>query len=321
MMNESDESVAPELRPSLNALLQASRQFPPLSGANLGFYRKRAKFGGMTPLADIPYSVVNVPAQPAYRAFRLWIINASPDGAVKPVLLHFHGGGFVMGDCQNSLPRLQQLALETDTVIVSVEYGLAPEVRADEARAQHYAALEWTIAQANTLGIDKGKIGLLGVSAGGGHAALMAQQVVQKQQYQLACQLLLYPMLDDRTGSSIVPPAHHGRYLWTAEQNQYGWQAFLNKTPGSSRVPAHHVAARAASLAGLPPTYIGVGELDLFVNENINYAQRLINDGVSTRLNVVAGAFHAFESVAPQTDLARRFNETLVGAINEFMSQ
>ncbi len=318
-MNTCDDSVASELRPPLGALLQASTQFPPLNGANLGFYRKRAKFSGMKPLDNVPYHIITLPEQAAYRPFRLWIINSVPASAAKPALLHFHGGGFVMGDCQNSLPRLQQLAVDTNCVIVSVEYGLAPEVRAEEAQAQHYAALEWVIAHSGELGINPQKTGLFGVSAGGGHAATLAQQVLHKQQYQLACQVLLYPMLDDRTGSSIVPPAHQGRYLWTAEQNQYGWQAFLNKTPGTSKVPAKYVAARAGSLAGLPPTYIGVGALDLFANENIDYARRLLKHGVPTHLNVVAGAFHAFESVAPQASLSKRFNEALVSVVNEFM--
>lgn len=311
--------VAAELRPSLNALLQASSQFPPLNGANLGFYRKRARFSGAKPLADVPYYTVAVPATPDYRAFKLWVVNALPTNLANPALLHFHGGGFVMGDCENSLPRLQQLAMDTGTVIISVEYGLAPEMRVDEAQAQHYAALQWTIEHASELRVDIHNVGLLGVSAGGGHAASLAQQVIQKQQYSLACQILLYPMLDDRTGSSIQPPVHHGRYLWTAEQNQFGWQAYLNKTPGTARVPEKHVPMRAASLAGLPPTYIGVGALDLFVNENIHYAMRLINDGVATHLNVVAGAFHAFESVAPDTPIAHRFNCSLVNAVVDLL--
>lgn len=318
-MDSKDPLVAPELIPSLHALLQLTEQSPPLNGANLGFYRKRAKIGGAKPLPDVPYEIVDVAAGSGYRGFRLWLINHQAAEQSTPVIMHFHGGGLVMGNCQNSLPRMQALAKSLNAVVVSVEYGLAPEVLADEAQLQHFAALKWVISQAAHLGLDAAKIVLLGVSAGGCHAVNLALRCTKLSDIELAGLALLYPMLDDRTGSTVIPPEHHGRYLWTAEQNRYGWQTFLGKAPGSAKIPAHHVPARAETVAGLPQTYIGVGELDLFFNENHTFAERLRQCGISVEINEVPGAFHAFESVAPETPLALQFNQALVIAIGGFL--
>lgn len=318
-MDNKDPLVAPELIPSLRALLQLTEQSPPLNGATLGFYRKRAKIGGAKPMPDVPYEAVDVAAGNGYRGFRLWLINQDTGDSPRPVILHFHGGGLVMGNCQNSLPRMQALAKTLNAVVVSVEYGLAPEVLAEEAQLQHLSALRWVISQAGSFALDITTIVLLGVSAGGCHAVSLALRCARVADIKLAGLALLYPMLDDCTGSTVMPPAHHGRYLWTTEQNRYGWQTFLGKAPGSAKIPAHHVPARAETVAGLPPTYIGVGELDLFLNENHAFAERLRQCGISVEINEVPGAFHAFESVAPETPLARQFNQCLVNAIADFL--
>lgn len=313
-----DPLVADELLPSLNALMQLTEQSPPLNGANLGFYRKRARVGGSKPLEDVPFEVAEVADGPGYRRFRLWLINTNPDAPVRPAVLHFHGGGLVMGNCQNSLPRMQSLANTQNCAVVSVEYGLAPEVRADEAQLQHQAALHWLTARATELAIDNSRISLLGVSAGGCHAVNLALHCADSADFNLAGMALLYPMLDDRTGSTVMSPPHQGKYLWTAEQNRYGWRTFLGKAPGSDKVPDHLVPARAAQLNGLPSTYIAVGELDLFYAENVTFAKKLAAAGIATELYTVPGAFHAFESVAPQSQLANEFNQRLLQALDRF---
>ena len=314
----TDPLVAEELLPSLNALMQLTEQSPPLNGANLGFYRKRAKVGGSNPLEDVPFEVVEVPDGPGYRGFRLWLINTNADAPARPSVLHFHGGGLVMGNCQNSLPRMQSLAKVLNCVVVSVEYGLAPEVGPDEAQLQHQAALNWLKTQAGTLAIDVSRISLLGVSAGGCHAVNLALRCAADKLINLAGMALLYPMLDDRTGSTVMPPAHQGRYLWTAEHNHYGWRTFLGKAPGSDKIPSHHVPARANTLSGLPPTFIAVGELDLFYAENCAFAEKLEAAGIAAELYTVPGAFHAFESIAPQSQLANEFNQHLLQALERF---
>ena len=313
-MTPIDPAVAPELVEPLTALLDATASNPPLSGKTLGFYRKRNKFN-VSLVSDFPaiqpYDIAQSAEAPGVR---VWVINAS-ENMKKPALLHFHGGGFVMGSCQNGFSRMQQLALDLDCVVVSVDYGLAPEMRIGEVVKQSYKALAWTHQQSKSLGIDNTRIGLLGFSAGGGHAALLAQYAAHRNEYAVKCQALIYPMLDDRTGSTIFPEFPKGKYLWTAEQNQYGWQAALGHTPGKDSIKPFTVPARQPLSASLPATYIAVGDLDLFHDENLEYANALQALGIPVILNDVQGAFHAFESIAPETELAQRFNQAMVNAL------
>ena len=307
-------AVAPELVEPLKVLLDATATNPPLSGKTLGFYRKRNKFN-VAPESDFPaIQPYDIELSTEAPGVRVWVINAS-ENAKKPALLHFHGGGFVMGSCQNGFSRMQQLALDLDCVVVSVDYGLAPEMRIGEVVKQSYTALAWTHQQSKSLGIDNTRIGLLGFSAGGGHAALLAQYAAHRNEYAVKCQALIYPMLDDRTGSTIFPEFPKGKYLWTAEQNQYGWQAALGHTPGKDSIKPFTVPARQPLSASLPATYIAVGDLDLFHDESLEYAYALQALGIPVILNDVPGAFHAFESIAPETELAKAFNRHLLSSL------
>ena len=307
-------AVAPELVEPLTALLDATASNPPLSGKTLGFYRKRNKFN-VAPESDFPaIQPYDIELSTEAPGVRVWVINAS-ENAKKPALLHFHGGGFVMGSCQNGFSRMQQLALDLDCVVVSVDYGLAPEMRIGEVVKQSYTTLAWTHQQSKSLGIDNTRIGLLGFSAGGGHAALLAQYAAHRNEYAVKCQALIYPMLDDRTGSTIFAEPPKGKYLWTAEQNQYGWQAALGSTPGKDCIKPFTVPARQPLSARLPATYIAVGDLDLFYDENLKYANALQALSIPVILNDVPGAFHAFESIAPETELAKAFNRHLLSSL------
>ena len=131
----------------------------------------------------------------------------------------------------------------------------------------------------------------------------------------LVAQILVYAMLDDRTGTTHTPPAPIGTLVWNAAKNRYGWQAFLGMAPGTNKTPAEAVPARYRGLAGLPPTFIGVGAIDLFVDQDIAYAKRLIDAGVPTQLEVVPGAFHAFDSLAASTQVAKDFTASKIAAL------
>ncbi|TPV58506.1 alpha/beta hydrolase [Aestuariibacter sp. GS-14] len=311
-------AVAPELVEPLKALLDVTASNPPLSGKTLGFYRKRNKFNVAPAHAYPVIQSYDIEQSADAPGVRVWVINASAD-TKKPAMLHFHGGGFVMGSCQNGFSRMQQVALSLDCVVVSVDYGLAPEMRIGEVVKQSYAALAWTHQHSETLGIDNARIGLLGFSAGGGHAALLAQYAVYRNEYAVKCQALIYPMLDDRTGTTLLPEPPKGMYLWTAEQNQYGWQAALGHTPGKSSIKPFTVPARQSLSANLPATYIAVGDLDLFYDENLHYAHALQAQGVAVTLNKVPGAFHAFESIAPESELAKAFNREFIDALRRML--
>jgi triacylglycerol lipase len=123
-------------------------------------------------------------------------------------------------------------------------------------------------------------------------------------EYALAFQHLTYPMLDDRTCVMAEPHPYAGEFIWTAHNNAFGWSSLLGVPPGSSGVSPYAAAARAENLAGLPPAFISVGTLDLFLEEDIDYARRLVRHGVPVELHVYPGAYHAF-NIAPDAKVAQ----------------
>jgi triacylglycerol lipase len=159
------------------------------------------------------------------------------------------------------------------------------------------------------LKIDRQRIAVGGQSAGGGHAAALVLSARDRSAIPICFQLLDSPMLDDRTGSTGDPHPVCGEFVWTAGHNFIGWHALLGMEPGSGNVPAVLVPARAPDLSRLPPTFIVVGSLDLFFEENLEYARRLVRAGVPTELHVIPGAFHGFASSgleAPQVNQQKR---------------
>jgi acetyl esterase/lipase len=222
------------------------------------------------------------------------------------VILHLHGGGFVLGNAGGDLASLQAEARALDAVIVTVDYRLAPEAPFPAPLEDAYAALFWTCHNCASFGGDSKRIAVQGESAGGGLAAMLALLARDRGEVHLVHQSLIYPMLDDRTGSTPVPfPI--GRLAWTAPLNEAAWSAFLGQPAGGKAVPMGAVPARAQRLDGLPSTFIGVGSIDLFVSEDIDYARRLIEAAVPTELHVVPGAFHGFDVVAPRASVTRQF--------------
>jgi triacylglycerol lipase len=232
------------------------------------------------------------------------IVVYRPPGAAggrgRPALLHLHGGGFVMGLAETQGLVHRRLCLALDCVVVSVNYRLAPEHPYPAALDDAYAALHWLATEAAALGVDPARIAVGGESAGGGLAACLALRARDRGEIALCHQHLIYPMLDDRTGSAgpqAGPHPYTGHFVWTAADNRYGWRAYLGAEPGGAQVPPLAAAARAADLSGLPPTFIAVGALDLFLEENLEYARRLWRGGIATELHVYPGAFHSFSLV------------------------
>jgi acetyl esterase/lipase len=248
---------------------------------------------------------------------RVSIVNDGGGGAAtpRPAILHIHGGGYTGGSASIMLPSLQALAAALDCVIVSVDYRLAPGTRFPGSLEDNYAALKWLYGNARELGVDASRIAVMGESAGGGHAAMLAIAARDRGEVPLLYQALIYPMLDDRSGTTRQVPPQIGTLVWTRDANRGGWTALLGVPAGASQVPEGAVPARVANLAGLPPTFIGVGGIDLFVEEDIGYAQRLNNAGVPVELNVVPGAFHAFDVFEPNAPVTIRFRAALTNAL------
>jgi acetyl esterase/lipase len=306
--------VHPELRPMAARYLPMLNNQTPPSLANLKQDRLMVKnYGTSKPRLDVPYEKKVIAGRNGSPGVTVFIVNAGKAGK-RPALLHMHGGGYTSGSAEGGLSGLQTMSLDLDCVIVTVEYRLAPETTYRGSLEDNYAGLKWLYDNAKGLGVDPARIGVIGESAGGGHAALLAIAARDRGEVPLAFQCLIYPMLDDRTGITRKVPAHIGRLLWTSMSNRFGWQCFLGRTPGLSKGPTGGVPARVQNLAGLPPTFIGVGSIDLFVDEDVDYSQRLNAAGVATELVVVPGAYHGFDGET-STKVVSQFYAAKIAAL------
>lgn len=297
--------IHPELRDGTLVAAEFCKTFATLSDSKLKGFRDAAAQFARPPADAVPVERKLI-LGPRGHEIPIYIINARR-GEQRPAILHMHGGGFVAGAAGFDVRNQQDIAAAVDCVIVTVDYRLAPEARWQQSLSDNYAALKWLHANAKRIGVDRSRIAVMGESAGGGHAALLAIEARNRGEIPLVLQLLIYPMLDDRTGSTRPGPAHIGTMVWTRDANRYGWSAFLGTRAGGRGVPNAAVPARVAELRGLAPAFIGVGDLDLFVDEDIEYARRLTAAGVPTELHVVPGAVHGFDDFVPEAPVVRQF--------------
>ena len=260
-----------------------------------------------------------IPGRKGQPPVTIFIINAKPGSAPTGGILHTHGGGFIYRSAQEDLARLKVLAEKLSCVIVTVEYRLAPGTRFPGSLEDNYAGLKWMADNAASIGVDPARIALMGESAGGGHAAILAIAARDRGEVKPCFQALVYPMLDDRTGSTRAVPKNIGTIVWTAADNRKGWGAFLGQPAGRPTAPPGSVPSRVANLAGLPPAFIAVGGLDLFVEEDIAYASRLNDAGVPTELLVLPGAYHAFNFANPIARVSKQFDAAFEGALTRAM--
>lgn len=301
--------VNPEFRPWIEARLKAAggHAGTGLNSSTLPAVREamRTSFG-RPPLPSPPVQERMIPGSAGAPKVRIYIVGAEP-GASKPAILHMHGGGYVAGTAGMQKRDLQEMSMTHNCVVVSVDYRLAPETPFPGSLEDNYAGLRWLYRNANELGVDTRRIAIKGESAGGGHAAALAIAARDRGEIPICLQVLIYPMLDDRTGSTRHLPPYIGYFSWNEEANRFGWSSLLGVPAGSNKVPPGAVPARVSSVAGLPPAFIGVGSIDLFGPEDIEYASRLILAGVSTELHVVPGAYHGFDVYVPQAPLSIQF--------------
>ncbi len=241
-------------------------------------------------------------------------------GALRGALLHIHGGGYIAGSAEMGVPAHRLLANSLGAVVVSVQYRLAPETRFPGAIEDCYAALAWLTRSCAEFAIDPARIGVMGESAGGGLAASLALMARDRGEYALAFQHLIYPMIDDRTCLDPDPHPFAGEFIWTPHSNVFGWGALLGVAPGSPDVSPYAAAARAADLSRLPPTYLAVGALDLFLEENFEYARRLTRHGVCVELHVYPGAFHAF-NISPDAQISLQAQRDSLKALSRALGQ
>ena len=207
-----------------------------------------------------------------------------------------------------------RVADELGLLVVSVDYRLAPEDPFPAGLEDCNAALTWLHNEADRLGVDPDRIAVGGGSAGGGLAASLAQLVRDEDGPAIAFQLLVYPMLDDRT---VVRAEAQGRdaLIWSPRSNRFAWTAYLGHEPTLDDERRWAAPARTTDLAGLAPAWIGVGDIDLFHDEDIDYAQRLAAAGVPCALHVEPGMFHGADAVLTTRPSMQAFRDRMIAAL------
>jgi acetyl esterase len=257
--------------------------------------------GGMANMIAAP---VELPITPEMKVIdgpegplEIFWYDPSPGASDRPALLHIHGGGMIIGAAKHMQQGPSSLAFSAGLPVASVEYRLAPETPFPGPQEDCYAALLWMTGSASELGIDARRVGITGESAGGGLAAAVAQMARDRGGPKLAAQVLIYPMLDHRVGSSEDPwrNRHTGEFVWTRSSNQFGWNSLRGDYKANDARKGWFSPSLADDLAGLPPAWIGVGNLDLFFDEDLDYARRLVGAGVPVELHTYPGAFHGFD--------------------------
>jgi acetyl esterase/lipase len=311
------ELLDPELRKPIKKMLA---QTPPMNLNDLPAARAASKKMFEAVIARMPTipgvvcedrkiaGPANSPAVP------IRIYRPENCAGLLPALLWIHGGGYMFGDLDQEDLIARPFCVAARCVVVSVDYRLTPENPFPAPLEDCYSALKWLATQAEGMKIDRSCIAIGGASAGGGLAAALAVLARDRAEVKTVFQLLVYPMINDCT---VAPagPAVRDALFWTRENNLIGWRSYLGCQPGGKDVSCYAAAFRTAELAGLPPAYIAVGDIDLFAEEDIEYARRLVAAGVPTELHVYPGACHAFDMLVPGADVSRRFSADIQRAL------
>jgi acetyl esterase/lipase len=317
-MTSSKHLVDPQLAPILDAFAGFT-----VNAATLPVIRSQPRQRAAFPLSAAAEAVTceerMVPGPVGAPEVRVLVYRQA--GVTSPAagLVDIHGGGYVMGSPDMGDVRNRTVAAEIGCTVVSVDYRLAPETPHPGPVEDCYAALKWLHANAADVGVDHARLAVLGASAGGGLAAALALLARDRSEVPLVFQLLIYPMLDDRTCAHEEPHPYTGEFVWNHASNHFGWSSLLGQEPGGPEVSQYAAAARADELKGLPPTFISTGALDLFFEEDLEYARRLTRAGVPVELHVYPGAFHAFDML-PGSDVGEEFNRHVMRALRRALA-
>ncbi len=230
-------------------------------------------------------------------------------------IYYIHGGGMILGDIEGEDAAATQICDEVGAVVVSVEYRLAPEHPHPAQVEDCYSGLVWMVKNATELGIDAERIAVYGASAGGGLTIATAMLACDRGGPALRFMMPIYPMIDDR---NETPSSHEITDIgvWDRAGNIEAWGWYLGGKPADQ----YAAPARAEDVSGLPPAFIDVGTVDLFRDEDIAFAQRLMQAGVPCELHVYPGAYHASETLAPEAELSNRIWGTRIDALRRALT-
>ena len=308
------DRIDPELAPVLGAL---PPQLANITRDNIGEIREMM---GVRPVEPPPSTARmerrRVPGPDGTdREVPVAIYRRESNG-IQAGLLWIHGGGYLFGSAEDD--RARGIAEQLDCTVVSVDYRLAPEDPFPAGPEDCYAALLWMIENAGSLKIDPARIAIGGASAGGGMAAGVALMSRDRRGPAIAYQLLLYPMIDNLHDTPSGRFTNHP--VWNQRTSFNAWEMYLDGVPGKDASP-YAAPARASDLSGLPPAYVCVGAMDLFRDEDIDYARRLWAADVPCELSVYPGLFHGGDSFMPQAAVSRRLERGFLHALDQKLGQ
>jgi acetyl esterase/lipase len=233
-----------------------------------------------------------------------------------PAVLWLHGGGYLLGSPKQDDELCRQIADELGAIVVAPVYRLSPKHAFPAALEDAYAALTWLAKRDD---VDANRLAVAGASAGGGLAAQIALHARDLGEIHLAAQILLYPMLDDRTVNRTDLDESAFR-LWDNRANRVGWSAYLGHEAGAAEASPIAAPSRNEDLRGLPPAWIGVGGLDLFRDEDMAYAERLRAADIPCETIVIDGVFHGFDGILADSAATQRFRESMFAVMRKVLA-
>ena len=261
----------------------------------------RMMIAELPPIENVVMEDRNIPGPDGSPEVGVRIYKPVDVSASLPGMFFIHGGGMIVGSIEGENLKAAMLCETIQAVVVSVEYRLAPENPHPAPVQDCYEALVWMSKNATELGFDPERLAIVGGSAGGGLAIATALMARDQEFPKLCFQMANYPMIDDRNETpSSKEITDVG--IWDREANLEAWDWYLGGKPADE----YAAPARAKNLSDLPPTFIDVGEIDLFRDEDIEFATRLLQAGVTTELHVYPGAYHASEAFAPDAELSKQ---------------
>ncbi|MBA9001924.1 alpha/beta hydrolase [Thermomonospora cellulosilytica] len=311
MTAPTDRMPPPPFDPELDAALEALREFispsmtlDMISAIRTGRAALRPSDDDLRRGGAVEFTERAVPGPEGAPDVSLLVCRPAGTTGLLPAVYFMHGGGMILGDNRSGIEMVLDWVQELGVVAVSVEYRLAPEHPHPAPVEDCYAGLVWTAEHAAELGIDPERIIVAGVSAGGGLAAAVALMARDRGGPELAGQMLVCPMLDDR---NETPSSHQmaGLGVWDRTSNETGWSALLGDARGGPDVSPYAAPARAEDLSGLPPAFIDVGSAETFRDEDVAYATRIWQAGGRAELHVWPGGFHGFDQFAPHAALSQ----------------
>lgn len=281
-----------EVDPSLRAALAKLPDLNTLNATSLSAFRESM---AAEPLQDgvdqgVQYNWITIPRQ-GDQDVRALLYRPQSFRDRIPAILNIHGGGYVLGNPVREHASAIALVCRLGCAVLSVQYRLAPESPYPDALDDCIAAFEWLHAEPAEPFVDLSRIAVRGVSAGGGLAIGMTLRLRDAGQVLPRHLHLICPMLDNEA----KPPARSGHYVWTRSANEFGWRSYLGGLVDNP--PSYAVPARAGDLSGMPPTFVAIGDLDLFISENLSFASKLVDVEVPLEMHIYPGAYHGFNVV------------------------